>query len=90
MTLYNLGLVARNQAQFDEAERFFQDALTISRRISDRQGESLALTGLGSVYREQGQLEKSVPALETAVSLRQEMGQEILVIESRSELAQVV
>ncbi|MGB0387085.1 MAG: tetratricopeptide repeat protein, partial [Ardenticatenaceae bacterium] len=54
-TLHSLGIVSRQQGDYNAAKRCYQEALTIERTIGDRRGEGATLGNLGMVYQDQGE-----------------------------------
>jgi tetratricopeptide (TPR) repeat protein len=52
--LNNLGAVAQEQGQLDEAENYYRNALTIQQEIGDGAGICEALNNLGTVYASRG------------------------------------
>jgi tetratricopeptide (TPR) repeat protein len=48
-TLSALGKVAREQSDFEQARRYFQEALTLSRKLGNRRNEGQILNNLGGI-----------------------------------------
>jgi WD40 repeat protein/tetratricopeptide (TPR) repeat protein len=53
-SLYELGLVLREQGDFARAAALFEECVELHREIGDREGMSIGLLGLGDVARDQG------------------------------------
>ena len=85
--LRHLGRVAATQENYAEALDFFEQALQISCEIGNQIEEGNALNNIGEAWLGLGELDKATSILEKAVSLRQGLGQEHLVMDSRSNLA---
>ncbi len=58
-TLRNLGSLARDQGQVEEARRFYQEALEISSRLSDQGGIARTLRDMGVLAHQQERLEEA-------------------------------
>jgi tetratricopeptide (TPR) repeat protein len=89
ITLCNIGLAALAQDDAARAEDSYQRALAIAREIGERWIESYALTGLGITLSFMDRLDEAAAHLERAITLRSELDQAALLMESRAALARV-
>ncbi len=74
-------LVARGRTEFEaqrfeESSKLFKEAASIASGASDASGAGLALTWLGSAYRELGQREKAIETLRQAMAILKGAGLE--------------
>lgn len=53
-SLYELGLVLREQGDFARAAELFEECVELHRQIGDREGMAVGLLGLGDIARDQG------------------------------------
>ena len=73
-TLNNIGAVYRNQGNYDEALRFFTDALAISQQVGDRAGEGSTLWNIGTTYAKQRQFDLALANLQQAFIVVRSVG----------------
>jgi len=66
VTLYNLGRTQENLAQWDGAQRSYQQVLELSRRIGYSRGETYALRGLAGVNNARGEWARALERLDEA------------------------
>jgi len=88
-TLNDLAGVLRNQGDIAGAYVSSDRALEIARDIGDDRGEGYALTGLGNCLASLGRWSEACAAFQRAISLREELLQLHLAMESRAGLAQL-
>src|SRR6266851_4032398 len=69
-----LGLVYDNLGQKQEALRYYQQALAITREVGDRGGEGTILNNLGAVYDDLGQKQEALRYYEQALAITREVG----------------
>jgi predicted ATPase len=72
--LVNLAATDRIEGEFGPAADLIEEALARFQRLEDRQGEALALNGLGNLARSSGDFERGRGLLERSLLLRQEVG----------------
>lgn len=72
--LNNIGLVYLNSGDLDNALRYFQAALTISKEMNSRQGEASNLGNIGSTYRYKGDPDQALEYLKSALKICEEIG----------------
>ncbi len=70
LRLLNVGVQQLNKGQFREALATFEQTLIIVRVIGEREGEGMALHGIGAVYRHLGQYAKALEYSQQALLLR--------------------
>lgn len=58
-TLHNLGMVCRQQGNYESAQAYYEQALTIERTIGNRRGEGATLGNLGLIFHDQGEYTKA-------------------------------
>ena len=75
--------------RLEEAESYFQQALTILREVQDRRGEANALSSLGEVALQRGQLEEAEAYYRRALVMVREMHDRFLEAGTRSGLATI-
>lgn len=63
-----------NIARYAEALSLYERSLSISREISDRNGEAKSLNNIGQIYRAQGDYGKALDYLEQSLPICQEIG----------------
>ncbi len=73
-SLLNLGNVAADQGNSDEARSFYEHSLRVCREIGDRLGESKALGNLGVVAADQGNYSEARTHYEQDLRLCREIG----------------
>ena len=73
-TLNNIGAVYRNQGNYDEALRFFTDALVIRQQVGDRAGEGTTLWNIGDTYAKQRQFDLALANLQQAFIVVRSVG----------------
>ena len=69
-TLNNIGLVYKNQGQYDQALSYYNQALVIIREIGDRVGEGTTLNNIGAVYQSQGQYDQALSYYNQALVIK--------------------
>ena len=62
-TLNNIGLVYHNISQPQEALKYYNQALPISRSVGDRDGEAATLNNISLVYRDISQPQEALKYL---------------------------
>ena len=72
--LNELGLAYDSLSEFNRAIEFFQQALEISRKIGDRNGEAKSLMGRGNAYFSLGQYQQAVYFYEQSLTICTEIG----------------
>jgi tetratricopeptide (TPR) repeat protein len=74
-TLHSLGNVYRARGPFEEAVKFYRDALDISRMTADLLDESaIILTHLGRTYSAQGEVEETIRCYREALIIARQVG----------------
>jgi CHAT domain-containing protein/tetratricopeptide (TPR) repeat protein len=68
--LINLGIFHADRAEVLEADRYLQEALSISKKAKDEDGESKALNGVGLVYLRMGDTEKALAVYQRELRLK--------------------
>jgi tetratricopeptide (TPR) repeat protein len=72
--LNNLGIIARHQANFPEAQKLLEKALEISRQIGSQLSIRQALNNLANVVWEQGDTARALAIHRQALNLSRELG----------------
>jgi len=70
----NLGLVYRSLGDMQEALRYYNLALPLSRQVGDRGGEATTLTNLGGVYADLGEKQEALRYYNLALPLCRQVG----------------
>jgi CHAT domain-containing protein/Tfp pilus assembly protein PilF len=83
------GIQAQDLRRFEEALRFYNQALAKARALKDRVGEAGMLYGIGSVYDDLGQLQKALEYLNQALPLTRAVGDPVLEILTLNNLGLV-
>lgn len=86
-TITALGKSFRNVGKSEKARVFFQEALSISLRLKDRQSEGRTLISLGIVFEDLEQLHKARDYYTEALNLSREIVYKRLEIDSMNSLA---
>ena len=73
-SLGNLGNIAHERGDYDEAERLHRESLSISLEIGDRPFEALSLGNLGLIAHERGDLEEAERLYRESVRIKNELG----------------
>jgi CHAT domain-containing protein len=68
--LNGIALIYADLCAYHLAMRYFTQALEEARIINDLSAQTIALTGLGDLYRQQGALDKAVESIAKALQLR--------------------
>ncbi|MGJ5631605.1 tetratricopeptide repeat protein [Nostoc sp. CALU 1950] len=90
ITLNDLGTVAQQQGQYDCAESYYKQALAIEEKRGDKQGQAAYCGGLGLLALNCDTPTQARPWYERELALAQEVGQQGLVADAQSGLAQVL
>ncbi len=59
---------------YDKAIEYYNQALTITRKIGDQQGEGSNLNGLGNAYLSLGQYDKAIKCYNQMLTIAQKIG----------------
>jgi predicted ATPase/transcriptional regulator with XRE-family HTH domain len=73
-SLYELGLVLREQGDFAAAAALFEECVEFHRSLEDREGLSIGLLGLSDVARDQGDIAHMRQYCEESLAILREMG----------------
>ncbi|MCB0174323.1 MAG: tetratricopeptide repeat protein, partial [Anaerolineae bacterium] len=73
-SLYELGLVLREQGDFARAADLFDECVTFHRTLGDREGMGIALLGLGDVARDQGDIAPIRKYSQDSLTILRELG----------------
>ncbi|WOD39786.1 CHAT domain-containing protein [Nodosilinea sp. E11] len=73
-TLTGLGAISRVLERYEQALKYYADALVISREVNDRAGEGTILNNIGVVYDSLEQYEQALGYYTDALAIRQEVG----------------
>ena len=74
ITVGNLGSAYRNMGEVGKAIGYYEQALSIARKIGDRSGEGVWLGNLGIAYKYLGEVDKAIGYYEQALSIAREIG----------------
>jgi predicted ATPase/transcriptional regulator with XRE-family HTH domain len=74
MTLYELGLLQREQGDFERASALFQESLQFHRELGDREGVAVGLMGLGDIARDQADPTQIRKYCEQSLTICRELG----------------
>ncbi|MBW7883237.1 MAG: tetratricopeptide repeat protein [Caldilineaceae bacterium] len=85
---YGLGLVKRQQGQFDDARRLFEADLATNRQLGNRQHEARALNALGAVANLQRHFSQAAAYFRAALEIREIIGDRAGVGTSLMSMAQ--
>ena len=72
--LNNLGNVAREQGEPEEALRLHQESLALRRELGDKRGVALSLNNLANVVLNQGNYWRAEALHQESLALRRELG----------------
>ena len=87
LTLSNMGLLNLHTGQLAEAEKAWDLALDIGAELKEKRLLATALSGLGQVRREQGDLASAATFLKASLEHEQAIGNQTGIAESLGELA---
>jgi len=85
----NLSRVAEVQGNAEEAVKYAQNAMELSKTVRDKTAEAWSYLYLGYAYSLSAQLEKAKKAFDEALNIRRELGQSGLAMEPIAGLIQV-
>jgi tetratricopeptide (TPR) repeat protein len=69
VALHQLGMIAQERRQFEEAERWYRQSLAIKERLGDEHGQASTLHQLGRLAQERGNVAEAVQFYERAETL---------------------
>ena len=69
-----LAWIVYDEADYDEAERLWQESLDIHREEGDKAGEALVLSNLGTLYATIGETERGIDFLQRSIALSRHIG----------------
>jgi len=72
--LNELGIAYRSLSEYNRAIEFDQQALEISRKIGDRNGEASSLNGLGNAYDSLSQYQQAIQFHQQSLEIKREIG----------------
>jgi tetratricopeptide (TPR) repeat protein len=72
--LNNLGDVARELAEFDQAQAYLQQSLNLYQQLGNRYGQSVAMCNLGEVLNRLNEVSKAHKILEQSLTICEETG----------------
>jgi len=87
--LLNLCLVAQHQNDPPAALDYAQQALNLAQESGYRSAESFALVGKGNALLALDRLDEALASIQASIDLRTELGEQNMIMESRSTLARV-
>ena len=73
-SLGNMGNAYQIQGKLKEALEYYQQALTIHRKIGNKEGEANALGNIGNVYQTQGKLKEALEHHQQALDIHRKIG----------------
>src|SRR5690606_14736717 len=73
-TLFDLGLVVREQGDFARATTLFEEGLAFHQEINDHEGIAMGLMGLGDIARDQGDVAQVREYILPCLAIVQELG----------------
>jgi len=83
----NLGLIAKEEGDFEEATEFFEKALQYARSVDDRFTEAAVLNNLGSMKINQ-RMDDGLPLIIESLGISRELGLRKLVLSNYNNLVQ--
>ncbi|MDY6857400.1 MAG: tetratricopeptide repeat protein [Thermodesulfobacteriota bacterium] len=73
-----IGICYYNLPKLKEAEKYYKEALSISKRVKDKshklEGKSVALGNIGLIYRDKGELDNALKYHKDALEIAKEIG----------------
>jgi tetratricopeptide (TPR) repeat protein len=82
--LINLGAIAHMNKDLAEARRLYQESVTISQGIGDRQNLAVTLSNLGDVLCQQGEYNQAIASLQESIDIKRDLGNPVNGAFSRS------
>ncbi|MCX7969839.1 MAG: tetratricopeptide repeat protein, partial [Armatimonadetes bacterium] len=73
-TLHQLGILAQRRGNYDEAERFIKDGITIAEKLQSKTLQASGLWALGQLRKGQGRMEEAKKLLQQALSIFEQIG----------------
>ena len=90
LTLNNLGILAQERSQWDEALDLYRRALEIMDRIGNRAGASLARYNVAEILSDQGRLDEAEALLRDVLRVWRAQGADADVADARRELGKLL
>ena len=89
LTLNNMGTLAQERSEWDEARDLYERSLMLFDRMGDRTTAGLAKYNIGQILSDQGRFEEAEPLLREVLRVWRAAGADADVAEARRELAKV-
>jgi tetratricopeptide (TPR) repeat protein len=89
MALTNLGLIVSAEGAFEDAERYYREAMEINRELNDRRGKTWVLYGLGDLAYKRGAYVKAKEYFLECYTISNEIGNNQYLRNSISRLADI-
>ncbi len=71
---HQLGMIAQNRGQWDKAEDWYQQSLTINEELGDRPGMATTYHQLGRIAQDRGQWDKTEDWYQQSLTINEELG----------------
>ncbi len=72
-----IGLLTRNQGEYEKAEKFFKRSVKLSKEAGDKQGIAVSLNGLAKVAEEKGNYDKAQKLYEESIQISRTSGDKL-------------
>jgi tetratricopeptide (TPR) repeat protein len=73
--LNNIGMIYRQMGDYDNALKYYDEALSIAKQIGDLKGTATRLSNIGRIYFDKGDLDKALEYFNEAVEIDQKLGE---------------
>ena len=87
--LNSAGVLANRQGDYEQAQKFYEESILISRELGDKRGIAYSLNGLGGVAYNQGDYEQAQKFCDESLALDREIGDKIGIADSFNNLGSV-
>ncbi|MBN2155460.1 MAG: tetratricopeptide repeat protein, partial [Candidatus Lokiarchaeota archaeon] len=74
ITLTNIGRLLHDKGEWDEARRYYKEALAIDEQLGDLRGKSKELTNIGILYHDKGEWDEAMRYYKEALAIDEQLG----------------
>ena len=70
----NIGIIYKNQGNYEKALEYYSKSLAIKEELSDKKGMAVSCNNIGNIYLYQGDYEKSLEYYSKSLAIKKEIG----------------